>query len=215
MKDVRDIHDRGLTPELLLRAYRSGFFPMAESRDGPIHWYSPEPRGIIPLEAFHVPRTLRRVVRSGRYVVRCDTLFERVILECAAREETWISEDIIRVYTELHRTGYAHSVEAWEEEMLAGGLYGVALGRVFFGESMFSRHRDASKIALVHLVRRLLAEGYGLIDCQMHTPHLASLGAIELPRAEFARRLKDLVDYARPPGPWRGERQDPAEACRN
>ena len=189
----------GLTPELLLEAYGAGFFPMADSREGMIHWYSPDPRGIIPLDAFHVPRTLRRVVRSARYAIRCDTVFERVMRECASREETWISEEIIRAYTGLHREGYAHSVEAWEENTLAGGLYGVALGAAFFGESMFSLTPDASKVALVALVDRLRAGGFTLLDTQFVTAHLRQFGAREISRREY---LELLVRAVRSSGRW-------------
>lgn len=199
MKGDRRTREPGLTPELLLKAYGAGFFPMADSREGPIHWYSPEPRGIIPLESFHVPRALRRVMRSARYAVRCDTVFERVMRECASREETWISEDIICVYTELHRMGHAHSVEAWEQDTLAGGLYGVVLGAAFFGESMFSLRPDASKVALVSLVDRLRAGGFALLDTQFVTAHLRMFGAREISRREY---LDLLVRAVRGTGRW-------------
>lgn len=178
-----------LTPELLVRAYCMGLFPMADSRDGPIHWYSPDPRAVFPLEAFHVPRSLRRTIARGRFEVRVDTAFGAVMRACAAREETWISAGILCAYEELHALGLAHSVEAWQEGALAGGLYGVALGGAFFGESMFSHVRDASKVALAALVERLRARGFVLLDTQFLTEHLARLGAVEIPRAEYLRRL--------------------------
>lgn len=179
-----------LTPELLVRAYCAGIFPMANARHGDaIHWYAPDPRAIIPLESFHVPRSLRRTIRRRVFEVRIDTAFSAVIHACAAREETWISDEIIRAYEELHDLGLAHSVEAWRQGELAGGLYGVALGSAFFGESMFSRVRDASKVALVALVERLRARGYTLLDTQFLTGHLARFGAVEIPRAEYLHRL--------------------------
>jgi leucyl/phenylalanyl-tRNA---protein transferase len=141
-----------LTPDLILRAYRLGFFPMADSRDGPISWHSPDPRGIIPLETFHVARSLRRVCRRGEFDVRINTAFESVIRACGGRTDTWISEEIVDAYTELHRLGDAHSVEAWSGHQLVGGLYGISLGGAFFGESMFSFVPEASKVTLVTLV---------------------------------------------------------------
>jgi leucyl/phenylalanyl-tRNA--protein transferase len=180
---------RMLTAELLVRAYCAGVFPMADSRDGEIHWYAPDPRAIFPLQGFHVPRSLRRTIRKRVYEVRVDTDFPGVIRACADREETWISGEIFRAYTGLHRLGLAHSVEAWRRDELAGGLYGVALGGAFFGESMFSRQADASKVALVELVERLRARGYTLLDTQFLTEHLARFGAIEIARTEYERRL--------------------------
>ncbi|HYE95537.1 MAG TPA: leucyl/phenylalanyl-tRNA--protein transferase, partial [Rubricoccaceae bacterium] len=183
-----------LTPDLLLHAYRSGFFPMADPDDGHrIGWYAPTRRGILPLERFHVPRSLARTVQQGRFAVTTDRAFEAVIRACAApmpgREDTWISEEIVEAYTELHRLGYAHSVECWDGEALVGGLYGVALGGAFFGESMFHRARDASKVALVHLVARLRAGGFALLDVQMQTAHLAQFGVVEVRRDAYERRL--------------------------
>jgi leucyl/phenylalanyl-tRNA---protein transferase len=178
-----------LTPELLVRAYCSGVFPMADSRNGRISWYAPDPRAIFPLDGFHIPRSLARTIRRGAYEVRVDTAFDEVMMGCAAREETWISTEVFSAYTTLHRLGLAHSVEAWYEGKLAGGLYGVALGGAFFGESMFSHRTDASKVALVALVERLRARGYTLLDTQWVTDHLARFGAIEIPRAEYERRL--------------------------
>ncbi|RME45276.1 MAG: leucyl/phenylalanyl-tRNA--protein transferase [Caldilineae bacterium] len=181
-----------LQPAILLNAYSQGFFPMAEA-DGTIYWYDPDPRAILPLDAFHVPRRLARVVRQGRFEVRVDTAFEAVIRACAepspGREQTWISEEIIAAYTQLHRLGYAHSVESWREGKLVGGLYGVALRGLFAGESMFSRQRDASKVALVHLVERLRAGGFQLLDVQFMTEHLRRFGAVEIPRWLYKRRL--------------------------
>ena len=182
------MHER-LTPELLVRAYRTGVFPMAERRDGPIFWYAPDPRAAIPLDEFHVPRSLRRTIARGTFEVRVNTAFPAVIRACAARAETWISDEIEGAYTELHRLGFAHSVESWRDGELAGGLYGVALGGAFFGESMFSRATDASKVALVALVERLRARGFTLLDVQFLTPHLARFGAVEIPRREYEHRL--------------------------
>ncbi|WP_298814402.1 leucyl/phenylalanyl-tRNA--protein transferase [Chloroflexus sp.] len=184
-----------LTPELLLAAYRQGIFPMADE-DGSIGWYEPVRRAIIPLdERFHVPRRLARTVRSGVFTVTFDTAFAEVINACAepapGRETTWISDEIVRAYCELHRLGYAHSVECWRDGMLAGGLYGVALGGLFAGESMFHRIRDASKVALVHLVERLRRGGFVLLDSQFIAgPHLLQFGTIEIPRAEYHRLLR-------------------------
>ena len=186
---------RELTPELLLEIYRQGIFPMAEDRqDTELFWVEPERRGILPLDSFHVPRRLARTVRGDRFQVSVDRDFAAVIAACAepgrARARTWINDRIIELYTGLHRLGHAHSVECWAGEKLAGGLYGVALGAAFFGESMFSRERDASKVALVHLVARLRAGGYRLLDTQFMTPHLASFGAVEISRADYRRRLR-------------------------
>ena len=179
-----------LTPELLLRAYTSGLFPMGETRgDSDIVWVDPEWRGIIPLDGFRIPRRLRRTVRNAGFAIRVDTAFGRVMQACAAprrdRRETWINNDILRAYAELHRAGYAHSVESWRGDTLVGGLYGVAIAGAFFGESMFTRETDASKVALVHLVARLDHAGYRLLDTQFLTDHLARFGAIEVPRQEY------------------------------
>ena len=198
-----------LTPDLLLAAYQSGVFPMADERDD-VAWYAPDPRGVLPLDGFHVPKSLARVVRQGRFDVRTDTAFEAVMRACAAptagREDTWISRDIVRGYTDLHRLGFAHSVECWQDgdagPELVGGLYGVALGGAFFGESMFHTVRDASKVALVHLVRRLRAGGFVLLDTQMTTPHLERFGAVEIPRAEYERRLASALQV---PASWPAE----------
>jgi len=184
-----------LSPELLLRAYAAGLFPMAESAEDPdLFWIDPDPRGVLPLDRFHLPRRLRRTLRSGQYEIRVDTAFEAVMRGCAEptemRPKTWINDEILRLYGALHDQGYAHSVEAWREGELAGGLYGVALRGVFFGESMFSRATDASKVALVHLVARLVKGGFRLLDTQFVTDHLRRFGAVEIPRADYHRQLE-------------------------
>jgi leucyl/phenylalanyl-tRNA--protein transferase len=188
-----------ITPELMLRAYRIGLFPMAESRDSKtLYWLDPERRGVIPLEGFHLPRRLAKTLRSGPYRVTANRAFARVIAECAApapgREDSWINREIEGLFVALHLQGHAHSVETWEGERLVGGLYGVALGGVFFGESMFSRARDASKVALVHLVARLRLGGFRLLDAQFQTEHLAQFGTQEVPRADYKRLLAEAVD---------------------
>ena len=166
---------------------------MASSRGGQIQWYSPDPRAIVPLDSFKVSRSMRQVLKKRIFKVRVDTQFENVIRSCAEREETWISEEIVQSYMELHRLSFAHSVEAWHENELVGGLYGVTLGAAFFGESMFSRQRDASKAALVFLVERLRENKYELLDTQFLTPHLARLGVLEIPRDEYLLRLKSAL----------------------
>lgn len=175
--------------ELLIHAYRQAIFPMAVE-GGEIAWFSPDPRAIIPLESFHVPHGLKRVLKKGRFEIRVNTFFEGVMRACAERDETWITEEIVESYVNLHRLGHAHSVEAWLDGNLAGGLYGVALGGAFFGESMFHAVTDASKVALHALVERLRARGFGLLDTQWLTPHLVTFGALEIPRSEYQRRLK-------------------------
>ncbi|MGD0141860.1 MAG: leucyl/phenylalanyl-tRNA--protein transferase [Rhizomicrobium sp.] len=187
-----------LTPELLLRAYAQGVFPMAERRDDPLlFWVSPESRGILPLDRFHVPHRLARTVRSDRFGVTTDTAFAEVIRACAepapGRDDSWINAEISEVYTALHRRGHAHSVECRRDGKLVGGLYGVRLGAAFFGESMFSRERDASKVALVHLAARMIKGGFTLLDTQFLTGHLARFGAVEIPRADYLERLADAV----------------------
>jgi leucyl/phenylalanyl-tRNA---protein transferase len=165
---------------------------MAEK--GKILWFSPEKRGLIPLdERFHVPHGLRKALRKGRFEVRWDTAFREVMLGCADRDETWIDTGIVESYCELHRLGFAHSVECWDAEGLQGGLYGVAIGRAFFGESMFSRKTDASKVALVHLIERLREHGFLLLDTQWLTPHLATFGGYEVPREDYLRMLAKAV----------------------
>ena len=188
-----------LTPEILLRAYAVGLFPMAERRDDPtLFWIDPEKRGILPLDGFHVSRRLRRTVRSGRYEVRCNTAFDDVVRACAApgpnREDTWINDEILSLYGDLHALGRAHCVETWLDGELVGGLYGVSLGAAFFGESMFSLARDASKVALVHLVARLVKGGYKLLDTQFVTDHLTQFGVVELPRAGYRELLSEALD---------------------
>ena len=184
-----------LSPDLLLRAYAAGLFPMAESAEDPdLFWIDPDPRGVLPLERFHLPRRLRRTLRSGQYEIRVDTAFDAVMRGCAEptemRPKTWINDEILRLYGALYEQGYAHSVEAWRAGELVGGLYGVALRGVFFGESMFSRSTDASKVALVHLVARLVKGGFRLLDTQFVTDHLRRFGAIEIPRADYHRQLE-------------------------
>ena len=185
-----------IEPELLLQAYRLGVFPMAMEDDS-IAWFSPEPRAIIPLDRFHVPHALRRIQRKEIFEIKIDHRFGEVIRACAKRADTWISGEIIESYERLHQLGYAHSVEAWSEGKLAGGLYGVAIGGAFFGESMFHRITDASKIALVALVERLHAKKFVLLDTQWITPHLAQFGAIEIPREDYLYRLIRAVELAR------------------
>jgi leucyl/phenylalanyl-tRNA---protein transferase len=184
--------------ELLVSAYSSGWFPMAVD-EGEIRWYSPDPRGIIPLEAFHVPSRLARVIRRGRFRIDIDRDFPAVIRGCAQVDRkdddpgTWIDSEILTSYIALHRQGLAHSVEAWEGESLAGGLYGVALGGAFFGESMFHRATDASKVALAALVEHMKARGFTLLDIQWVTPHLEQFGAIEIPRSEYLELLHEAL----------------------
>ena len=184
-----------LTPEMLLRAYACGLFPMAEARDDPeLFWVDPDMRGIIPLDRFHVPRRLARRIRQGVYEIAVDRAAEKVIRACAEeRDETWINDQIIDLYVALHRLGHVHSVECWRDGALVGGLYGVALGGAFFGESMFTRAPDASKIALVHLVDRLRRGGFRLLDTQFVTAHLETFGAIEVPRARYHALLREAL----------------------
>ncbi len=187
-----------LTPDMLLRAYAIGVFPMAEDRDDPeLFWVDPRLRGIIPLDGFHVPRRLRRTVRGKRFEVTFDRDFRAVIEACADatpdRPQTWINQRIVTLYTTLYRMGHAHSVECWRDGALAGGLYGITLGGAFFGESMFNLETDASKVALVHLVARLRAGGYTLLDSQFITAHLSQFGAREIPRATYRVRLAEAL----------------------
>ena len=184
-----------ITPEVLLKAYACGIFPMAESAEDPsLYWIEPERRGVIPLEAFHVSRRLARTVRSDRFAVHIDRDLPAVIAQCAAPQEgrgrTWINERIRALYCKLHERGHCHSVEAYEDGALVGGLYGVRLGRAFFGESMFHTARDASKVALVHLVARLRAGGFTLLDTQFVTEHLRTFGTIEISRRQYHRLLE-------------------------
>jgi leucyl/phenylalanyl-tRNA---protein transferase len=183
-----------LDPRLLLQGYASGIFPMADSRDATdLFWVEPRERAVLPIEQFRVSRSLRRSIRSGRFSVTLDADFRATIEGCAEREETWINQEIERAMLALHGTGYAHSVEVWCDGALAGGLYGVALGRAFFGESMFSRRTDASKVALAWLIARLKVGGFTLLDCQFMTPHLASLGAITVSRAAYVALLSTAL----------------------
>ncbi len=189
-----------ITPQVLLKAYACGIFPMSESADDPgLFWIEPERRGVIDLDAFHVPRSLRKILRSEIYEVRIDTDFQGVIDGCArpapGRKKTWINNEIRRLYGALFEMGYCHSVETWFDGELIGGLYGVSLGGVFFGESMFAARRDASKVALVHLVARLIAGGFKMLDTQFVTDHLARFGAVEIPKATYNIELQQALQH--------------------
>jgi leucyl/phenylalanyl-tRNA--protein transferase len=203
-----------LSPARLLQAYRLGIFPWY-SPDQPPLWWSPDPRMVLFPEELKVSRSLAKRMRKKDYEIRSDTAFRAVMLACAStprpdQDGTWIVPEILEGYCSLHQLGYAHSIETWVDGQLMGGLYGVAIGRMFYGESMFHHVTDASKLAFVHLVRHLQKRGYGMIDCQMHTAHLASFGAREIPRNEFAARLVEWVNLSsEPPGKWRIH--DPAE----
>lgn len=194
----------------LMSAYQRGIFPWFNAGQ-PILWWSPDPRMILPPAAFKISRSLHKTLHKKHYEIRTDTAFEQVMRACAqprkgqaeASAGSWIHEDMIAAYLPLHHMGIAHSVETWIDGKLAGGIYGIAIGRMFYGESMFSRVTDASKIALAHLAAQLLRWNYGMIDCQMNTPHLASLGATEIPREEFMQRLQELVNYPEPHCKWR------------
>lgn len=201
-------------PDDLVACYRRGVFPMAESRDAAeLFLVDPDWRGVLPLDRFHVPKRLARTIRSGPYAVRVNSAFDAVVLGCAAprdaARDTWINAGIRGLYAELHRRGQAHSVECWDGDALVGGLYGVALGGAFFGESMFSTARDASKVALVYLVARLKAGGFKLLDAQFWTAHLAQFGAEQIPRTQFRRRLSQALeapaDFARLPQSLTGD----------
>ncbi len=188
-----------ITPELLLQAYRIGVFPMGERRDDPkLYWLDPRLRTVLPLDGFHLPRRLARTVRAGQFEVSADKAFRDVMRACAeprpGHPESWINEPIIGLYGELFDRGHAHSIECRKAGRLVGGLYGVSIGAAFFGESMFSRERDASKVALVHLVARLIKGGFRLLDCQFMTEHLRGFGAVEVPRETFKARLADAVE---------------------
>ena len=183
-----------VTPELVLQAYAVGLFPMAETRDDDsLYWIDPKERGVLPLDGVHVPKSLRKALRRGVFEVRIDTDFAQVLEQCRRqadnRPESWINDQIAEIYNALHAMGRAHSVECWHDCALVGGLYGVSLGGAFFGESMFTRVRDASKVALIHLCARLKQGGYVLLDCQFITAHLKRFGAVEIPRAEYRERL--------------------------
>jgi leucyl/phenylalanyl-tRNA--protein transferase len=185
-----------IPPELLLQGYRLGVFPMAMEDDS-IAWFSPDPRAIIPLEAFHVPHGLQRAARKNLLEIKIDNRFGEIIRACAKREDTWINKEIIKSYERLHELGYAHSVEAWSKGKLAGGLYGVGIGGAFFGESMFHRVTDASKIALIALVEHLRARKFALLDTQWLTPHLQQFGAIEISREHYLKLLTRAVELPR------------------
>ena len=194
--------DATLTPDLLLQAYRVGVFPMAESRDDPdIFWVEPRRRGVFPLEGFHISRSLARTLRRDRFRVTANMDFAGVLSGCANRPETWINGTIRALYEALHATGDAHSVEVWEGDTLVGGVYGVTIGAAFFGESMFSTRRDASKVALAYLIDRLRGQGFTLFDTQFITDHLASLGAVEISRASYQSRLRAAVEKPAAFGP--------------
>lgn len=190
-----------LSPHWLLAAYYRGIFPWPVQHRGKmwLAWFSPDPRAVIDLDELHVSRRLARTLRSGRFTVTENSAFEQVIAHCAVGRErnggTWITPEMIQAYTQLHQAGHAHSVEVWREDRLAGGIYGVSLGGLFAGESMFHLERDASKVALAELVARLRERGFGLLDVQMRTDHLASMGAKEIPRREFLRRLREIRDW--------------------
>lgn len=203
-----------LTPQRLLDAYRHGIFPWYNPGQPPL-WWSPDPRMVLFPDELKVSRSLAKRLKKQDYEIRCDTAFREVMLACAStprpeQDGSWIVPEILEGYCGLHALGYAHSIETWMDDKLVGGLYGVAIGRMFYGESMFHHATDASKLAFVHLVRHLKQQGYGMIDCQMHTPHLASLGAREIPRNEFARRLTELVNL-KPDSPGKWNFHDPAQ----
>ncbi len=199
-----------LRPDWLYCAYRQGIFPWFEA-DQPILWWSPDPRLIIVPGEMHVSRSLRKQLRRGQFTVTLDHAFQDVIVSCAEPRSrssgTWITDEMQDAYCDFHDAGFAHSVEVWSGKSLVGGLYGVAIGKVFFGESMFSRQADASKIALVYLSRQLQAWGYRLIDCQVSNPHLRTLGASEIPRSEFQQLLQQFTSVASAPGPWQLDEQ--------
>lgn len=184
-----------LTPELMLNAYANGVFPMADSRDDEgIYWVDPTDRGIFPLDGFHISKSLARTLRSERFEIRFNSCFEAVVEGCANREETWINATIFDLYRSLHEAGFCHSLEVFEKDKLVGGVYGLTLGTAFFGESMFSTRTDASKVALAWMIARLRATGFTLFDTQFLTPHLASLGAIERPRADYHELLEHALE---------------------
>ena len=195
----RRSRDRSITPELLLRAYSIGMFPMSDSADDPeLFWVEPEIRGIIPLDGFHVSKSLQKAIRKAPFDIRFDTAFDQVVEKCAEaaddRPSTWINQQIKDLYGALHRLGHAHSVEAWEGDALVGGLYGVTLGSAYFGESMFSRRTNASKICLVYLVERLRERGFTLLDTQFTTEHLKTFGAVDIPKADYGVLLDRAME---------------------
>ncbi len=184
-----------LTADLLLQAYQAGVFPMSEGRDDPeVFWVDPRMRGVFPLDGFRISRSLARTLRRGRFTITCDHAFEDVVRGCADRDETWINDTIFALYCTLHQASFAHSIEVWEDTRLVGGVYGVTIGAAFFGESMFSRATDASKVALAYLVDRLRLGGFQLFDTQFITPHLESLGAVEIPRAQYRAMLAEALN---------------------
>ena len=184
-----------VSPQLLVRAYTAGIFPMAIPDEGEaIYWFSPDPRAIIPLDAYRIPRSVRRAVRKSPFATTTDTRFVEVIRACSARAQTWISDEIIRLYTELFRMGFAHSVETWLDGRLVGGLYGVAVGGAFFGESMYHTVADASNVALADLIARLLSSRFLLLDTQYLTPHLERFGAVEISREAYLQRLEEAIE---------------------
>ncbi|GAA4764675.1 leucyl/phenylalanyl-tRNA--protein transferase [Stakelama sediminis] len=202
-----------LDPNLVLRAYAMGVFPMADHRDaGSVYWVEPKQRGILPLDRFHLSRSLRKTIARDRFTVTADKAFDRIITLCAEaaadRPDTWINGAIEKVFLRLHDSGHAHSIECWQDGELVGGLYGLALGRAFFGESMVSRARDASKVALAWLVARLKVGGYRLLDCQFQTDHLESLGAVEIPRDDYMLLLADALGTADGEDPAAGVADD-------
>lgn len=191
------MNDPALTPDLLLQAYSAGVFPMSESRDDPeVFWVDPQFRGIFPLDSFHISRSLAKRLRTSPFQITLNAAFEDVVTGCANREETWINDTIFALYRALHARGDAHSIEVWDGAELVGGVYGVTIGAAFFGESMFSTRRDASKMALAYLVDHLDRCGFRLFDTQFITDHLASLGAIEIPRAAYHKRLSDALEHS-------------------
>ena len=195
----RRSRDRSITPELLLRAYSIGMFPMSESADDPeLFWVEPDIRGIIPLDGFHVSKSLQKAIRKAPFDIRFDTAFDQVVEKCAEaaedRPSTWINQQIKDLYGALHRLGHAHSVEAWEGDELVGGLYGVTLGSAYFGESMFSRRTNASKICLVHLVERLKSQGFTLLDTQFTTEHLKTFAAVDIPKEAYGLLLDKAME---------------------
>jgi len=201
LSERRGEEDLELTPELAVKAYGIGVFPMAEERDSDVvYWVDPRVRGVLPLDGFHTPKRLRRTIRKGGFEIRTDSAFDAVIDACAeptnqkGREDSWINPPIRKLFRELFDLGYVHTVEYWRDDALLGGLYGLSLGGAFFGESMFSRTADASKIALVHLAARLVYGGYTLLDAQFPNPHLDQFGALEVPRARFKRLLDSALD---------------------
>ena len=198
--DCASVQKTKLTAELVLRAYAAGIFPMAENGDdSSVFWVDPQVRGILPMETFHIPRKLRKIIRRGEFEIRIDSAYEYVVGRCAEatadRAETWINKEIRSAYLELHRRGFAHSVETWMDGHLVGGLYGVSLGAAFFGESMFSRVKNASKVALVCLVSSLRSANYKLLDIQFVTDHLRQFGAVEIPSSIYLERLDDAIRY--------------------